>query len=121
MTVSIEAEMAAGNGTDEAAACRSLLKQRTLYYLAQRESGIRPLGTIVLDLIALSDIEECCMSVDRLCEVLDLPMNTVRQHVVDLIKDGWVEPRHSADGMGLYMTAKAADHASSWAELSRDG
>jgi hypothetical protein len=97
---------------------RAVLKQRTRYYLAQRDDGVPALGAAILDLIILGNLECCFMDVESLSEVLSLPRNAVRQQVVDLIKDGWVEVAQSRSGTGLHATEKAADFAEQWIGLA---
>lgn len=93
---------------------RAILKQRTRYYLAQRDAGVPALGAAILDLIILGDLEGCFMDVEALSEVLGLPRNAVRQQAVELIKDGWIEVTHCAAGAGLHATEKAAGFAEQW-------
>ena len=93
---------------------RAILKQRTRYYLAQRDAGVPALGAAILDLIILGDLEGCFMDVESLSEVLGLARNAVRHQVVELIKDGWIEVTHAAAGAGLHATEKAAGFAEQW-------
>jgi hypothetical protein len=97
---------------------RAVLKQRTRYYLAQRDDGVPALGAAILDLIILGNLECCFMDVESLSEVLSLPRNAVRQHVVDLIKAGWVEVAQTCSGTGLHATEKAAGFAEQWIGLA---
>lgn len=100
---------------------RSILKQRTRYYLAQRDAGVPALGAAILDLIILGDLEGCFMDVEALAEVLALPRNAVRQQVVELIKDGWIEVAHAASGAGLHASEKAAGFAEQWIGIAAAG
>ena len=93
---------------------RAILRQRTRYYLAQREAGVPPLGAAILDLVILGNLEGCFMDVEALAEVMDLARNSARERVVELIRDGWVEVRQSATGAGLHATEKAAAFAEHW-------
>ena len=98
----------------DAARYRAILKQRTRYYLAQRDAGVPALGAAILDLIILGDLEGCFMDVAALARVLGLPRNAMRQQVVELIKDGWIEVTQAAGGAGLHATEKAAGFAEQW-------
>lgn len=93
---------------------RAILQQRTRYYLAQRDAGVPALGAAILDLIILGNLECCFMDVESLSAVLALPRAVVRQQVVDLIKDGWVEVAQSTSGAGLHATEKSASFAEQW-------
>lgn len=110
-----------GPHASNVALCRSVLKRRTRYYLAQREVGLSAQGAGILDLVVLGQIEGCCMDVNKLSDLLCLSNSAVRLQVVELIKDGWIVVRHDDGQPRLYMTDKAADHASTWIELSLDG
>lgn len=103
------------------ALCRSVLKRRTRYYLAQREAGISAQGAGILDLVVLGQIEGCCMDVAMLSDVLNVSTSTIRLQVVELIKEGWIVVRNDGGQARLCMTDKAADYASTWIELSLDG
>ena len=116
-----ESEAGEGPHASNVALCRSVLKRRTRYYLAQREAGISAQGAGILDLVVLGQIEGCCMDVAMLSDVLNLSNSAVRLQVVELIKDGWVIVRNTGGQARLYMTDKAADYASTWIELSLDG
>jgi hypothetical protein len=98
----------------DAARYRAILKQRTRYYLAQRDAGVPALGAAILDLIILGNLESCRMDVEALSEVLALSRAAVRQQVVELIKDGWVEVAQSCAGTSLHATDKAAGFAEQW-------
>jgi hypothetical protein len=98
----------------EVARYRTILKQRTRYYLAQRDAGVPALGAAILDLIILGNLEGCGMGVESLSVVLMLPRAAVRQQVVELIREGWVEVAQSASGAGLHATEKAASYAEQW-------
>ena len=104
-----EAELAA-----EVRRYRDILRRRTRYYLAQRDAGVPRRGTAILDLVILANLESCFMDMEALAEVMDLPRNAVRDRVVELIRGGWIEVRHSQSGAGLYATEKAGTFAESW-------
>jgi hypothetical protein len=110
-----------GGGQADVARYRAILKQRTRYYLAQRDAGVPALGAAILDLIILGDLECCLMNVDALALVLAMPRSAVRQQVVDLIKDGWIEVTQSASGAGLHATEKAAGFAEQWIGIAGTG
>ena len=93
---------------------RAILRQRTRYYLAQRDAGVPAPGAAVLDLLILGNLEGCFMDVDSVAEVLGLARSAARERVVDLIREGWVEVRHCETGAGLYATEKAASFAEHW-------
>lgn len=93
---------------------RAILKQRTRYYLAQRDAGVPAIGAAILDLIILGNLEGCCMDMESLADVVGLSRTTVRQQVVELIKDGWVEVAQSRTGVSLHATEKAAGFAEQW-------
>ena len=116
-----DSETRQGQHATNVALCRSVLKRRTRYYLAQREAGISAQGAGILDLVVLGQIEGCCMDVAMLGDVLNLSNSAVRLQVVDLIKGGWVVVRNSDGQARLHMTDKAADYASTWIELTLDG
>jgi len=116
-----DSETGQGQHATNVALCRSVLKRRTRYYLAQREAGISAQGAGILDLVVLGQIEGCCMDVAMLSDVLNLSNSAVRLQVVDLIKGGWVVVRNSDGQARLHMTDKAADYASTWIELTLDG
>jgi hypothetical protein len=100
---------------------RAILKQRTRYYLAQRDAGVPALGAAILDLVILGNLEGCCMDVESLSGVLALPRAAVRQQVVELIKDGWVEVAQSRAGASLHATEKAAGFAEQWIGIAGAG
>jgi hypothetical protein len=116
-----DSETGQGQHATNVALCRSVLKRRTRYYLAQREAGISAQGAGILDLVVLGQIEGCCMDVAMLSDVLNLSNSAVRLQVVDLIKGGWVVVRNSDGQARLHMTDKAADCASTWIELTLNG
>ncbi len=116
-----DSETGLGQHATNVALCRSVLKRRTRYYLAQREAGISAQGAGILDLVVLGQIEGCCMDVTMLSDVLNLSNSAMRLQVVDLIKGGWVVVRNSNGQARLHMTDKAADYASTWIELTLDG
>ena len=116
-----DSETGQGQHATNVALCRSVLKRRTRYYLAQREAGISAQGAGILDLVVLGQIEGCCMDVAMLSDVLNLSNSAVRLQVVDLIKGGWVVVRNSDGQARLHMTDKAADYASTWIELTLNG
>ncbi len=116
-----KAELSESPHADNIALCRSVLKRRTRYYLAQREAGISAQGAGILDLVVLGQIESCCMDVAKLSDVLNLSNSAVRLQVVELIKEGWIVVRNDGGQARLHMTDKAADYASTWIELSLDG
>ena len=93
---------------------RTILKQRTRYYLAQRDAGVPALGAAILDMVILGNLEGCRMDIELLSDVLVLSRTAVRQQVVDLIKDGWVEVVQSCSGASLFATDKAAGFAEQW-------
>ncbi len=114
MQATAEAWDHGGSAQADVARYRAILKQRTRYYLAQRDAGVPPLGAAILDLIILGDLEGCFMDVESLSQVLGLSRNAVRQQVVELIKDGWIEVAHVPAGAGLHATEKAAGFAEQW-------
>lgn len=114
-------ETGQGQHATNVALCRSVLKRRTRYYLAQREAGISAQGAGILDLVVLGQIEGCCMDVAMLSDVLNLSSSAVRLQVVELIKGGWVVVYNGGGQARLHMTDKAADYASTWIELTLDG
>lgn len=116
-----ESETGQGPHATNVALCRSVLKRRTRYYLAQREAGISAQGAGILDLVVLGQIEGCCMDVSKLTDLLNISNSAVRLQVVELIKGGWVVVRNVDGEARLYMTDKAADYASTWIELTLDG
>ena len=116
-----DSETGQGQHATNVALCRSVLKRRTRYYLAQREAGISAQGAGILDLVVLGQIEGCCMDVAMLSDLLNLSNSTVRLQVVELIKGGWVVVRNSDGQARLHMTDKAADCASTWIELTLNG
>jgi len=93
---------------------RGILKQRTRYYLAQRDAGVPVIGAAILDLIILGNLEGCFMDVNSLSEVMSVSRNMVRQEVVELIRDGWVEVKQSQTGSSLHVTEKATAFAEQW-------
>jgi DNA-binding MarR family transcriptional regulator len=90
---------------------RGILKQRTRYYLAQRDAGVPVIGAAILDLIILGNLEGCFMDMESLSEVMSIARPTVRQEVVTLIRDGWVKVEQSQAGSSLHVTEKAAAFA----------
>jgi len=116
-----DSETGQGPHATNVALCRSVLKRRTRYYLAQREAGISAQGAGILDLVVLGQIEGCCMDVAMLSDLLNLSNSTVRLQVVELIKGGWVVVRNNGEQARLHITDKAADYASTWIELTLDG
>jgi hypothetical protein len=87
------AEKIEDDGEPDIAHYRAILKQRVRYYLAQREAGVPADGVAILDLIILGNLEGCIMNVESLSDVMDAGRGAVRQRVVDLVRDGWVEVR----------------------------
>lgn len=116
-----EPESGQGPYASDVALCRSVLKRRTRYFLAQREAGISAQGAGILDLVVLGQIEGCCMDIAKLSDLLNLPPSATRLQVVELIKDGWIAARNTGGQASLQMTDKAADYASTWIELCLDG
>ena len=107
-----------GDVQAEVARYRAILKQRTRYYLAQRDAGVPALGAAILDLVILGNLENCCMDVNALSQVLGLERTAVRPQVVELIKGGWVEVTQSPSGASLHATEKAASYAEHWIGLA---
>lgn len=103
---------------DEVARYRTILKQRTRYYLAQRDAGVPALGAAILDLVILGNLENCCMDVNALSQVLGLDRSAIRPQVVELIQGGWVEVRQSSSAASLHATEKAASYAEQWIGLA---
>jgi hypothetical protein len=93
---------------------RAILRQRTRYYLAQRDAGVPAIGAAMLDLVILGNLEGCFMDVDAVAEVMGLVRSAARERVVELIRAGWIEVRQSETGPGLYATEKAAAFAEHW-------
>jgi DNA-binding IclR family transcriptional regulator len=93
---------------------RGILKQRTRYYLAQRDAGVPALGAAILDLVILANLEGCFMNVESLAEVTGMARNTIRLQVVELIRAGWIDVTQSPAGAGLYASEMAASHAEQW-------
>lgn len=93
---------------------RAILRQRTRYYLAQRDAGVPAIGAAILDLLILGNLEGCFMDVDSVAEVMAMTRGAARERVVELIREGWVEVRHREGGAGLYATEKAASFAEHW-------
>lgn len=93
---------------------RGILKQRVRYYLAQREAGVPAVGAAILDLVILGNLEGCIMNIESLSDVMDVPRTMVRQHLMELIRDGWVEVKQSSLGASLHTSEKAATFADHW-------
>jgi hypothetical protein len=93
---------------------RGILKQRVRYYLAQREAGVPAVGAAILDLIILGNLEGCVLDIESLSDVMDVSRTMVRQHLVELIRDGWVDVRQTALGASLHASEKAATYADQW-------
>jgi len=93
---------------------RGILKQRVRYYLAQREAGVPVVGAAMLDLIILGNLEGCIMDIESLSDVMDVSRTLVRHHLMELIRDGWVEVRQSSLGASLHASEKAATFADQW-------
>lgn len=107
----------AGDAVDpgkEVSHYRVILRQRTRYYLAQRDAGVPPVCAAMLDLVILGNLEGCFMDIEALAEVMAMPRAAVRERVVELIREGWIEVRQSASGAGLHATEKAATFAEHW-------
>ncbi len=99
---------------DDVTHYRAILRQRTRYYLAQRDAGVPAIGAAILDLVILGNLEGCFMDVEALAEVMGLARGAARERVVELIREGWVEVRHSETAPGLYATEKAAAFTEHW-------
>ena len=98
---------------------RAILRQRTRYYLAQRDAGVPPVGAAILDLVILGNLEGCFINIEALAEVLDIARGAARERVVELIREGWIEVRQTASGAGLHATEKAAECAEHWIGIAR--
>ena len=106
-----EAEVGLG---DDVTHYRAILRQRTRYYLAQRDAGVPAIGAAILDLVILGNLEGCSMNVEAVAEVMGMARGAARERVVELIRAGWIEVRHTETGAGLYATEKAASFAEHW-------
>lgn len=118
----VQAVSMAQNPTDGAHAtketCRRILRGRVRYHLAQREAEIRPQAAPVLDLIALAELEEFAVDIPVLADTLKMPQAAVRDQVVSLIKDGWIEAAHAGGSVRLKLTQKGRQSAADWINLA---
>lgn len=100
---------------------RAILKQRTRYYLAQRDAGVPMIGAAILDLVILGNLEGCFMDIESVADVMCMPRPAARQEIVELIREEWLEVQHSPDGAGLHATEKAAGFAEQWIGIANSG
>lgn len=100
---------------------RAILKQRTRYYLAQRDAGVPLVGAAILDLVILGNLEACFMDIESVADVMCMPRPAARQEIVGLIREGWLEVRQTSDGAGLHATDKAAGFAEQWIGIANGG
>jgi len=103
----------AANGT-LADQYRGFVVARANCYRAQQKYGLTPVDGFILDLIAIADMDGLAVDMEELSAATEINLTAVRQHVVHLIKGGWIEVTPDNEGQWLHLTEKTSEILSDW-------